>query len=166
MKSNIYAFTGAHGTGKTTSVYSTAANLKFTVKGEVGIIMETARQCPFPVFSKKEEPTEEAQMWIFCKQITSELEASKNYSRVISDRTCADAIAYSRLFGFDYLATCQIEIAAYHMPIYKSIRFKLIANNPYLKKDGLRSVDVSMQEAFEDTLIGVYNELRQKVDFC
>ena len=75
MKSNIIAFSGAHGTGKTTAVYDLAAKLKKNGVN-VGIITETARECPFPVMSSGcHVPPEYSQLWIFNRQMQAEIEA-------------------------------------------------------------------------------------------
>ncbi len=59
----IIAFSGTHGTGKTTSVFKLAYELKMenpTLK--IGVLQETARTCPHPI---NKDTTPQAQSWIF-----------------------------------------------------------------------------------------------------
>lgn len=156
----IIAFTGAHGTGKTTAVFEYTAKLKKTVRSEVGIITEVARRCPLPVLGLDCTTTAEAQIWIFTEQIRCEIEASLRYDITVSDRTVADSIAYSLLSGFVDLAGAQVALARHHMGIYQEIRFQRIDRNwPCLVDDGFRSVDHDMQIEVERLLLGVYREL-------
>jgi broad-specificity NMP kinase len=47
--SKIIAVSGAHGTGKTTKMYQLAYKHKIQYPGEIGIINEQVRLCPFPI---------------------------------------------------------------------------------------------------------------------
>lgn len=157
----IIAFSGSHGTGKTTAVFEYAAKLKKTTRSEVGIITEVARRCPLPVLGSDScVPSSEAQIWIFAEQIRCEIEASLRYDITVSDRTAADSIAYSLLSGFTDLAGAQVALARHHMRIYKEIKFQRIDPDwPRLVDDGFRSVDHELQIEVERLLLGVYREL-------
>jgi len=139
MISKIIAYSGVHGTGKTTSVYETAAQYK--KQGyNVGIILETARKCPLPVLSVGcDKPSMSAQQWIFTRQIQEEIEAAIHYDIVVTDRTVVDAIAYTRYFGYQGLSYA-METMAYHCR-YNEVHFKTLLANDYCLDDGFRYVD-------------------------
>ena len=163
-KGKIIAFSGTHGTGKTTAVYALAAEMKKAVKGEVGIILETARRCPFPICKAGEEMVEDAQLWIFAEQIRCELEAAQRYDLVISDRTAVDCIAYSSVGGFHELAYGQVAVARRHLPIYKKIIFLGAQDNPYHTDDCLRHKDPQLRLEVELRLLDLYRELGVKLE--
>jgi len=159
MNPNIIAFSGAHGTGKTTSVYSMAEKLKKDGLN-VGIILETARECPFPVMSKTcHEPVKEAQLWIFTRQIQAELEASRKYDVVVSDRSIIDCIAYTRFHRYSSLGTDMEAIAQHHKKIYRQIIVNSIETHNYCLDDGFRSMDMLSRKTIEETLIHIYRYL-------
>ncbi|MBC2712655.1 MAG: ATP-binding protein [Desulfosarcina sp.] len=165
IEKRIIAYSGAHGTGKTTAVYELAAEIKkykHPAK-EVGIILETARRCPFPVLTKTTQPTRDAQIWIFAEQIRQEMEMPLKYDVVISDRTVVDCIGYSSIMGWHDLAYAQIALARHHARVYDHVFFRGIADNPYLKDDEFRSVDKDLQVEYERRLLEIYNELGIKV---
>lgn len=155
----IIAFTGAHGTGKTTSVYDYAGEIKKQGAYEIGIITETARRCPFPIFGKGSQSSVEAQLWIFSEQIRCELDSILNYEITISDRTVVDVIAYSMLAGLPDLARDQIAMARHHVGIYDTIFIKPVSGNGFLREDGIRSTDRQLQIDTERILIDVYRTL-------
>jgi len=157
-KSNIVAFSGVHGTGKTTAVYETAADLKKQGKN-VGIILETARKCPLPVLSLAcSNPSPEAQQWIFTRQILEEIEASMRYEVLVTDRTVVDAIAYTRYFGYSDLA-CAMERIAKHR-FYDVIHFKSIKLNDWCIYDGFRRVEENdLRSKLECIMLNIYAKL-------
>lgn len=122
---NIIAFSGTHGTGKTTSVYKKAEWLKMNNQNkEVGTILEVARRCPFKILSKNnDKSSKEAQLWIFAQQISTELMISKIYDIVVSGRSIIDTIAYTRVLGYKHLANTMLGIAWEHIHIYKEIYY-------------------------------------------
>lgn len=149
----IIAFTGAQGTGKTTSVYQKAAFLKANTDCRVGVLAETASYCPFPI---NEERTREAQLWIFAEQMRQELEMASKHDVVVADRTVYDNIAYALSGAMVEMASRLTEVAKYMNPYYETIYFKKIASNDYLKPDGVRSVDKNFQKNIENALVTVY----------
>lgn len=155
----IIAFTGAHGTGKTTSVFDYAGRMKKEGAYEIGIITETARRCPFAIFGQGSQSSVEAQLWIFSEQIRCELESQMHYEITISDRTVVDVIAYSVLAGLPDLARDQIAMARHHIGIYDTIFIKPVAGNRYLFNDGFRSTDNDLQAKLETELLRVYKAL-------
>ena len=136
MSAKIIAYSGVHGTGKTTSVYEAAAHYK--KKGyNVGIILETARKCPLPVLSLGcRTPSVEAQQWIFARQIQEEIEAAMRHEVVITDRTVVDVIAYTRYFG--YLSAAHEMQSMATLRQYSEVRFKKMIENDYCIDDGFR----------------------------
>lgn len=154
----IIAYSGTHGTGKTTAVYSKAASLKKQhPQKSVGIITETAPFCPFPI---NKEATEAAQSWIFHTQIKKELEAIRFYDLVVSDRTCIDPIAYTWARGFMNLSTAMVLMAHQHLDHYHKIFFRTLEANQYWIPDGIReSSDKAFREKVQEKLYRLYNSL-------
>jgi len=157
--SKIIAYSGTHGTGKTTSVYKRVNNLQMTTPSGVGIILEVARRCPFKILSKNnlDKPTKEAQLWIFSEQIVTELAMALSYGIIVSDRTIIDTIAYTMVFGYKSLADAMLRIADEHIHIYKEIHFKAIKKNDYLEDDGLRHSDRDLRQKVEDQMLELYH---------
>lgn len=157
MKSNIIAYSGAHGTGKTTAVYDLAAKLKRNGVN-VGIITETARECPFPVMSSGcEIPPEYSQLWIFNRQMQAEIEASERFEMVVSDRSCVDCIAYTRYARYGELANAMETMLFRHVKRYMEIRVKRIDNNWYCFDDGFRHLDKASRQNIENIIIREYS---------
>ncbi len=121
MQPKIIAMSGPHGTGKSTAVFALAAERKRENGGEVGIVQEVARRCPYPILAAGETPTRTAQIWIFTQQIQAELEACRHYDTVVTDRTIVDCIAYSSVAGFHDLAAGQLAFARHHVGIYSQV---------------------------------------------
>lgn len=159
MKSNIIAYTGTHGTGKTTSVYRKAYELKKESNQSVGIILETARHCPFPIFAQNQEPTVQTQLWIFTAQLQKELEMSQNYNVVVADRSVVDCIAYSAFLGQKELVKAMSKIAKEHSKIYRQIIFRPLSKNNYNQNDNLRHQDESARKEIEDILAKLYLDM-------
>jgi len=161
----IIAFSGAHGTGKTTAVYALAAELKRQVKGEVGIVLETARQYPYQIVSADHDSaSKEGQLWIFSKQMQEEMNAARFYDVVVSDRTILDCIAYTSISGMHDLAYGMCEIAKHYAPgMYREVRFRSILANDFLTDDCFRSTSQAVRQDFEMALLSLYQALKIKV---
>ena len=87
------AFTGTHGTGKTTLAYGTGAELQ-KLGYNTKIINETARETQFNL---NDETTYEAQVDIIARQVRNELDASiRPVDYIVTDRTVMDAVAYTK----------------------------------------------------------------------
>ena len=155
----IIAYSGSHGTGKTTAAYELAAQLKKQTRADVGIILEVARRCPLSVFRKGHAPTEAAQIWIFSEQMRLEIEALQRHDLVVADRTVVDAIAYSAAAGFHDLARAQIATARRHVHVYDKVYFRGAADNPFLVDDGFRETDPDLQKTVESLMLELYSEL-------
>ena len=154
---SIYiGYTGSAGVGKSTSVFEMARMCKIdNPYKRVAVITETASESPMKINT---ETTWQSQLWIFTKQINRELELLNKYDIVISDRTCFDCIAYTRVAGFLTLADAMMQVASTHSILYTQIIFKSIANNNYFYKDGIRSQDTKFRQDMEDRLIEIYKE--------
>jgi len=156
----IIAFSGAHGTGKTTAVYDLACRLKRERAADFGLILETARRCPYPVLSGSHRPDISAQVWIFCEQIKCELDAAARYGLTISDRAAVDAAAYSAACGYSALAWAQMQVLKTHAPIYDTVYFMALADHDHLIDDGFRSlIDPALRSRVETNLLEMYAEL-------
>jgi predicted ATPase len=158
----IYAFTGTHGTGKTTAVYELAAWLKRTRPGqEVGIVSEVARLCPYPICGRAAgaRVDDAAQRWIFAAQVRAELDALANYHWVVSDRTVCDCIAYTRAGGLESLARAMMMMAAGHVRVYQEVYMLRCADIGPAADDGVRSTDEAFRQRVEDELITIYHQI-------
>jgi predicted ATPase len=164
MKKNIIAFSGAHGTGKTTSVFELATALKKSGI-DVGIVLEAARECPYPVMSiYKDKPSDHAQQWIFARQMMCEIEASEKYDVVVTDRTPVDCIGYTRYAGYHNLANSMGSYIQHHAPRYHCVLFKFAHDNPYCHEDGFRNTDMASRMKIEELIMDSYNYQRIKLD--
>ena len=157
------AFSGSHGTGKSTSVFKLAHELKFEFPSNtVGILMENAKHSPFKI---NKETTSESQIWIYSNQLQQELYLSVNYDFLVTDRTIIDAIAYTKVVGLNDLSRDLLNLSLHHISSYDKIYFKLIKNNDYLIHDGVRdSQDVVYRQDVEDIMIDLYDQISKKIN--
>jgi nicotinamide riboside kinase len=82
--------TGAFSTGKSTLVEYLASNLK--ERWSVSVVPDVARQCPFALNRAQEE---EGTMWLLAKQLSNELEISRNPPDVLlCDRGIPDIMSH------------------------------------------------------------------------
>ena len=153
------AYSGTHGTGKTTSCFNLATQCKLNCHSKsIHLLTEVASESPFKI---NKETTVESQMWIFANQISRELENSLRYKILISDRTIADNIAYTMAAGFKTLAQNQIEFAKSFISTYDYIFLKQSSTNNFHYEDGIRdSKDKQFREDVEDSLHEVYYALK------
>ena len=153
------AFTGTHGTGKTTAVYELALQLKKEYPDKsVGIVLETARRCPLPI---NKNATRKSQLWIFTNQVQLEIEHQIDYDIVICDRSIFDVIAYTRLGDYNELADSLEKVAYQYMDSYDEIIFKKTENNQFCFADGVRDMDNDFRMKVEETLIEIYMKAKQ-----
>lgn len=152
-----YSFTGAHGTGKTTSTFELAKTLKLSnTTSSVGLLNENAALCPLPI---NRETTIDSQLWIFSSQIIKEIELGSKYDILICDRSIIDPIAYSIYKGYNELADALFKVALNYIESYTNIYFKLILNNNYLFSDGIRDIDLKFQKDIENIMLDVYERI-------
>jgi hypothetical protein len=152
------AYSGTHGTGKTTSCFNLATQCKLNCHSKsIHLLTEVASESPFKI---NKETTVESQMWIFVNQISRELENSLRYKILISDRTIVDNIAYTMVAGFKDLAKNQYEFAKSFISTYDYIFVKKNANNDFHYEDGIRdSKDSQYRQDVEDALLNIYIKL-------
>jgi len=164
----IIAYSGAHGTGKSTAVLSAALRLKREENIEAGIIREVARQCPYPIVGAKSRTTAEAQHWMFVKQMHLELKLSEAFEVVLSDRSVVDYIAYSSAAGYHDMAYAQLCMARHHVAlgIYKEIRFHGVDDFSFLEPDGVRDLSPALQAEVQARMLELYAELGITVTRC
>lgn len=149
------AFSGTHGTGKTTAAYQLAASKKCaTVGKEVYVLTDLARECPFPI---NKDIVQETQWWIFSNQMSKELTLQSKTDRiVVCDRSILDAIAYAEVRGLEQTARRMFEFAKEYITTYSEIYFRCALKNDYWLNDGIReSTDAAFREAVEDALLGI-----------
>lgn len=161
----IHAYTGTHGTGKTTAVYALAARLKREHPGsEVGIVCETARWCPYPVLGRESAWVRDtSQRWIFAAQQRAELDASARYDIVVCDRTICDCIAYTKAGGLEHLARSMMDLAQHHVGIYDHVYLRRMDPARSAADDGFRSRDEGLRGKVEACLIEIYHRLGVEV---
>lgn len=83
---------GTHGVGKTTLALDLGQLIQKTGKFSVSVLTELARECPYPMGVNQ---AEEATNWLIARQISRELELSRNASLLVCDRTSLDALIYT-----------------------------------------------------------------------
>lgn len=152
------AYSGTHGTGKTTSCFNLATQCKLVCNNKsVHLITEVASESPFKI---NKSTTEESQTWIFNKQMLVELECCSKYKLVITDRTIVDNIGYTMVAGFNNLALGQIEFAKSFMHTYDKIFFRHTNHNNFHFEDGIRDgVDKDFRDKVQDKMIEIYHIL-------
>lgn len=155
------AYTGSHGTGKTTSVYETAQKMKLQHPNKsVGILTENAKDSPFNI---NKNTCNKSQLWIFTNQISRELELETKYDILICDRTIMDSIAYTMHSASMDLSEKMYELAIKHMSSYSEVFFKTIQKNNFLIEDGVRDgTDRQYQQEIEDKLKALYDSYTSK----
>ena len=156
------AYTGTHGTGKTTSVLKLSYEMKMKHHDKnIEVFMENAKHSPLPINLNS---TQESQLWIFTNQIQQEIYLSSKADILILDRTCIDSIAYTRHRGFTNLAKRKLELAKYHIHSYDTIYFKTIKNNDYCFEDKTRIHDNNnFRQTIEDMLLEYYEILNKEI---
>jgi len=158
----IIAFSGTHGTGKTTAVYNRISELKKAHPDLlIGPHVENLVFCPYPI---NRESTEESQLWVFTNHIQAELFLLSHYDVVVSDRSAVDAIAYTSAFGFKVLAERMLDLVQSHMDRYAEIRVMLAKENNHLHADGLRDGDATFRDEVEFHLLWAYTQLGYNIE--
>ena len=154
----IIAYSGAHGTGKTTAVFKLEHRLKIDYPTKrVGVLHENAGACPYPI---NLEMSRDGQLWIFTNQIQAELALLRRYDVLVSDRTCVDAIAYTQVGGFFDLAEAMLAVSVHHVKLYRTIVFRSIHTNDHCHADGLRCHKNPMfRQEVESALYALYERL-------
>ncbi|MFH0995781.1 MAG: ATP-binding protein [Pseudomonadota bacterium] len=163
MKPKIIAFSGAHGTGKTTAVNHLAEFFRVNMAPDIriGVISEIARGCPLPIYSAAcSMPQEAAQAWMFAAHLQAEIDACSKCDIVISDRTLVDYIVYARHFNYYLLANAMEGLAAVAMRQIRTVVFHHIDTHDYLVDDGFRSMEREPRIRIERMLLETYRRMR------
>jgi len=133
---SIIAYTGTHGTGKTTSCFRMAETLKMAHPNKaIAVHTDDASMCPYPING---DTTSESQMWIFTTHLKTDLDLLSKFDTVVSDRTIVDSIAYTLAAGFDSLAYAMVELARHHLRHYSKIIMRSSDRNNFCFTDGIR----------------------------
>ena len=153
----IIAYTGAHGTGKTTAALQKAELLKRKHPDKsITILTETAPLSPYPI---NLATTSDSQMWIFTTQIKRELDLLARFDMVVSDRCSVDAIAYTMAAGYDNMAFGMIDLIKYHLHHYDQIIMKTTERNNFCFADGIRVTGDAFRKEVERCLTEIYGAL-------
>lgn len=149
---NIIAFSGTHGTSKSTCAYRFASDMK--LKGHnIAVVDELARECPLKI--NKEAGTL-TQHWIISAQMKREIELMDLYEYIICDRSIFDTLAYGVLLDviqFDWDQMLQNYVKNY----YHSIFVLDPDGFNYQISDGVRDMDPVFRKEVHETLIMLYN---------
>lgn len=162
----IIAFSGAHGVGKTTTMYQYAHDFKIAYPHlNIRVLSEVARSCPLDI---NQSATVYSQWWIFFKYCQELIEARhKGIDILITDRAHWDIIAYTANLDRLYKrinaprpSVIMSEIAKYWLSLYKKIFFFDAEIHNYNKNDGIRDTDILFRKKINDELKLTYNTLK------
>jgi hypothetical protein len=156
----IRAFSGTHGTGKTTSAYHQANQEKMFNPGKsVHALCNLEAFSPWPI---NRDGSEQTQAWLFANQIKQEISAMRRFDVVVTDRTVVDVIAYTRCLGFHSQADGMMAYAEHHIQYYSSIHVKCIRYNKHHHPDGIRDMDEAFRQDVENTLVDIYQYMQDQ----
>jgi nicotinamide riboside kinase len=148
------AYTGSHGTGKTTKAFTKALEYKKTTNYNIFVLQEIARYSPFPI---NKISTEMSQLWIFSEQLRQELELSTKYDLIICDRTILDTLAYCVYLRYDSLVEQLKPFVFQYLNTYDKIIYSEPDDN-YLIADGIRDIDKTFRDKIDQNLKALYKE--------
>ena len=138
---------GTHGTGKTTMAFRLANEIKGNCPSlNVAILPEVVRSCPLAI---NEQATIDAQLWIFHKQMITEIEMG-DHDVLVCDRTILDNLAYSKYNHHDKIVNDYLRIAIDWLKTYDKLY--LLRPTCPVADDGVRSVDADFQRGIDLTL--------------
>lgn len=154
----IIAFSGSHGTGKTTAAHALMAELKVSQPGaDIGFLDEVARRCPWPI---NLHGCQEGQLWIFGAQVQQELFLMRRHDLVVADRCLLDCIAYTYHHGFDVADAMKDLYWAYLEKFSPYLEIRFLNPQPgYLQADGLREVNPEFQMEVHEILKRLHLEI-------
>ena len=165
FEGRVEAYSGTHGTGKTTAVYEAVARLKKAHPGKVILPLgEAARQSPFPI---NQDGGLQTQLWLFMRHVTQEMARLSMADLVVSDRSALDYVAYSRVLGFRDLAAAQLDMFRHHCRVYGRIVFMTKEQNNWCADDGVRAVgDEIFRSRVQEELLSLYERVRVDLGAC
>ena len=142
-----FGIMGTHGTGKSTFAREMAKRAKDECRdGSMMLISGIARECPWPI---NRDTSEEAQRWIWLKQMLMELLASATGDNIICDRTVLDSLVYADVAGLDEVVDDYLPAALGWMEGY-DIVYWMRPVEGRLVEDGKRDVDPAFQTQVDD----------------
>jgi hypothetical protein len=140
-------FTGAHGTGKTT----TAQRLVQILPQNWPMVPSTARLSQAAGFPINRDATPESQLFTMMARTSLEDKVEREYGRVVSDRTPLDSLAYTK-YQLDYMwkdrdlqfyYDMSYEHTLSHMQKYDAVFYFPVLWSPV--DDGVRDPSVEYQ---------------------
>jgi len=151
MSGNIIAFSGTHGTGKSTSAYQLTAALK--LKGvSAAVIDELARECPLKI---NKDANLSTQYWILASQIKRELEITNRYDYIITDRAVIDTVSYGVTLGLiDYNFGSFLK--SHVLDMYSKIFVLDPTGFNYQVSDGIRDMCTDFRMDVHENLLLLY----------
>ena len=157
----IHAYTGSHGTGKSTAVADRTGTLKRLYPGKsIHPVMDQEAFCDLPING---ETSPESQMWIFSRILNHEIYLLSRFDIIVTDRTVVDPAAYTFASGFESLAADMLAMATHHMHNYERITFRRIITNEFCHADGIRETkDKKFRQQVEDVLLDMYISLAEQ----
>lgn len=151
----VIAFSGTHGTGKSSVAYNLASQLKFAGNGVV-VCDELARECPLPI---NQEAGELTQYWIISSQMRREIKLMNRYDVVVSDRSVFDALAYGTVLKVMSDSWGWV-LSHYINTYYKGLYLLDLDGFDYHVSDGVRDMDVSFRTAVHNQLVTLYDQFK------
>jgi len=152
---NVIAISGCHGSGKSSVVLLLAAAFKLNGYN-IAVLDEVARRCPLRINKESDVDTEK---WIICTHIAQEIELTRKFEYVISDRSIIDPYSYAKVSYPDYAATLNQGLLSF---IKKHIEDNYLTtiildkdSFSYQKDDGVRDLDPVFRANVYDTILAV-----------
>jgi thymidylate kinase len=148
----VVALEGAHGTGKSTLAHALLARFK-AMSVNAGLVVETARRSPFiedAVIHGKGPLRLEAEVQLFASHINEEQLAARHHELLISDKTIANVIGYTRLLVAQTSESSPIiramtDFAAAYRSYYDAVFYLSDFYDPALTRDPFRPKDRKFQ---------------------
>lgn len=157
MGKNIIAFSGTHGSGKSTAAYILASQMKMSGYSVV-VLDELARECPLPINKESDALT---QYWILSAQIKKEIKLMSKYDYVIADRSIFDTISYAVTLNLINIDHDDI-LSSYVKNYYHSIFLLDPDGFDYQFDDGIRDLDSVFRYDIYVTLRKLYDKFNIK----
>jgi deoxyadenosine/deoxycytidine kinase len=150
---------GVHGSGKSTKVLELARDYKVNNPNlKIGIIQENIINCPYEI---NQNTTLLSQYWIISDQIKTELEYSKRYDIVITDRTVFDPICYAIAANLIKEAEIFYNYTKMFGFTYDKI-YLMKGKSEYCFDDGLRDLNPEFRNKIDEEFSNLYERLQKE----
>lgn len=149
--SKLIAFSGTHGTGKSSCAYELATKMKHRGYSVV-VCDELARECPLTINQGAGSLT---QYWIIGAQMKREIKLMTKYDYVISDRTVFDTVAYGTYLGVISPSWGEA-LSDYVKTSYESIFVLDPFEFDYHISDGIRDMDIDFRFNIHQCIVDLY----------